>query len=69
MPKLKALAEQKGAPFQAIRYESAEQAQNGPAAFTSFGLFYDGLYITHEILSEKKFEQLLADKGWSRGEK
>lgn len=64
VPKLQALAEQKGVPFQAVRYESAEAAQNGPAVWTSFSLFYEGTFVTHEILSEKKFAQLLTEKGW-----
>lgn len=65
VPLLAEMARQKGAPFQAIRFASAEEAQNGPVIFTSFGLFYDGTFVTHEILSEKKFEKLLAEKGWS----
>lgn len=65
VPLLTALAGQKGAPFRAVRLESAQEAQNGPAVFTAFSLFYDGALVTHEILSEKKFAQLLADKGWS----
>ncbi len=31
--------------------------------FTTFSLFYDGQFVTHEILSEKKFDKILADKG------
>ena len=65
VPLLADMARQKGAPFQAIRFASAGEAQNGPVVFTTFGLFYDGVLITHEILSEKKFEKLLAERGWS----
>ena len=32
-----------------------EAAQNAPAPVTSFILFKDGRYITHEIQNEKKF--------------
>lgn len=40
-----------------------EQAQNAPAPFTSYSLFYNGGFLTNEILSIKKFEKLLAVKG------
>ncbi|MEY8338038.1 YoaP domain-containing protein [Lachnospiraceae bacterium 62-35] len=31
--------------------------------FTTFLLFYDGEFVTCEILSEKKFEKILKSKG------
>lgn len=37
--------------------------QNAPLSFTTLSLFYDGQFVTHEILSEKKFDKILADKG------
>ena len=40
----------------------AEEAQNSPAPFTSYSLFFDGKIVTHEILSEKKFETLWEEK-------
>lgn len=64
VPLLSQLAQEKNAPFEAIRFESAKQAQQAPAPFTSFSLFYNGSFVTHEILSPQKFEKLLADKGW-----
>lgn len=38
-------------------------AQNAPSPFTTFSLFYDGQFVTHEILSEKKFDKILVSKG------
>lgn len=38
-----------------IKYETKEQAQNGPAPFTTYSLFRDGKFVTNEVLSEKKF--------------
>ena len=32
-----------------------EQAQNAPAPFTTYSLFYNGKFLTNEILSEKSF--------------
>lgn len=43
--------------------ERIEQAQNVPTPFTTFSLFYQGQFVTREILSEKKFEEILISKG------
>jgi hypothetical protein len=40
-------------------FETAEQAQQAPAPFTTFSLFCDGKFVTHEILSDKKFEEII----------
>ena len=62
VPLLEALAREKGAAFQAIHLDTREAAQNAPSPFTTFSLFYEGQFVTHEILSEKKFEKLLAER-------
>ncbi|MFR6041677.1 MAG: YoaP domain-containing protein [Dysosmobacter welbionis] len=33
----------------------------GPTPFTTYSLFYNGRFVTHEILSEKKFDKLLEE--------
>ena len=58
VPVIENLAEAKGIAFEKRKIETCEQAQNAPMAWTNYGLFYNGTYITHEILSEKKFERL-----------
>ncbi|MCL2111345.1 MAG: YoaP domain-containing protein [Clostridiales bacterium] len=63
VPMIEDMAKSKGVPFVAIRYETAEEAQNAPAPFTSYSLFFDGEFVTNEILSDKKFEKLLSEKG------
>ena len=63
VPMIEGLAKAKSIPFKTIRFETAEEAQKAPAPFTSYSLFYNGEFITNEILSDKKFEKLLADKG------
>lgn len=55
VPVIEACAEQNGIPFKCIHIESREAAQNAPAAWTNYALFYNGEYVTNEILSEKKF--------------
>ena len=62
-PLAEGIAKSKSVPFKAVRFESAEEAQNAPAPFTSYSLFYNGEFVTNEILSDKKFEKLLAEKG------
>jgi L-amino acid N-acyltransferase YncA len=59
VPLIENLAKQKGIPFKSILFETAEQAQNAPAPFTTYSLFYEGEFLTNEILSEKKFEKIL----------
>ncbi|MGL4336048.1 MAG: YoaP domain-containing protein [Turicibacter sp.] len=63
VPTIKNLAKTKGISFTCIRFESTEQAQNAPSPFTAYSLFYNKEFVTHEILSEKKFEKLLMEKG------
>lgn len=63
VPLIEAAAKERGVRFSAVRFETAEQAQNAPAPFTSYSLFYNGEFVTHEILSEKKFEAILAERG------
>lgn len=64
VPLLEELAKKKNARFQAVHILTREQAQNAPVPFTAFSLFYNGRFITHEILSEKKFEKILAENGF-----
>jgi len=62
-PLLEKIAKDRGVAFALIRYETKEQAQNAPAPFTTYSLFYDGQFVTNEILSEKKFIKFLDDNG------
>lgn len=64
VPLLTAVAEAHHVPLQVRQFCTAEQAQAAPTPFTAFSLFYDGQFVTHEILSEKKFVKLLEEKGW-----
>ena len=58
VPVLRQTAEAKGIPAECVHIQSVEAAKNVPAAVTTFALFYDGQYITHELMSEKKFAAL-----------
>jgi len=62
VPMLEEMAKARNAAFQSVHIQTREDAQNAPSPFTAFSLFYDGQLVTHEILSEKKFDKILADK-------
>lgn len=61
VPLIEAAARDAGLPFQSVRIDSREKAQAAPAAWTNYALFYNGRYVTNEILSEKKFLKLAGD--------
>lgn len=44
--------------FKAVKFENTKQAQESVAPVTSYALFYNGKFITNEILSDKKFEKI-----------
>lgn len=56
---LRIIAENKSVPFHSYKITTKEEAQNSPSIWTTFGLFYNGEFITHEILSPNKFDKLL----------
>lgn len=60
-PLIEERAREKGIPFKSIQIDSREKAQNAPAVWTNYALFYNGEYVTNEILSEKKFLALAED--------
>lgn len=63
VPLLKQYADEKGLPFMDVYLDSREKAQNAPTPFTSYSLFYKGKFVTHEILSVKKFEAIVRQLG------
>lgn len=56
---LRDAAVKKGIPFHAYQLTTKEEAQNAPVFWTTFGLFYNGQFVTHEIMSVNKFEKFL----------
>lgn len=63
VPLLENMAKERGIALHVVHIQSREEAQNAPVPFTTFSLFYNGELVTHEILSEKKFEKILVNKG------
>ena len=62
VPLLANLAEDRQMPLHTVHITSCEQAQNAPSPLTTFSLYYNDQFITHEILSEKKFEKIITQK-------
>lgn len=58
VPLIEQSAKEKNLPFTSIHIEDCSEAQSMPILFTTYALFYNGEFITHEILSVKKFENL-----------
>ena len=52
-------AKDKGIPFESILLDSKEKAQNAPMAWTNYAVFYNGEYISNEILNEKRFVEIV----------
>ena len=59
VPLLIKTAKEHGIPFHAVHLQTMEEAQNAPAPFTTYSLFYDGTYITNEQMNERKFLSLI----------
>jgi len=62
VPIINNIAKNRDISFEAICFKTTEQAQNAPAPFTTYSLFYNGEFVTNEILSDKKFEKIIADR-------
>lgn len=58
VPLVEQTASAMGLPFQSVRLDTREKARSAPVAWTNYALFYNGAYVTNEILSPKKFAAL-----------
>ena len=45
--------------FKAIHLDTKEKAQNAPTPITTYALFYNGDYVTNDVMNEKKFLKLV----------
>ncbi|MDO5575760.1 MAG: YoaP domain-containing protein [Fibrobacter sp.] len=61
VPVLEKIAQARNVDLRVIHIQTREKAQSAPTPFTMFSLFHDGEFVTHEILSEKKFEKIIDD--------
>lgn len=59
VPLVENYAKQNGIPFESVLIDSRETAQNAPVAWTTHAVFYNGKYVSNEILNEKRFAELV----------
>lgn len=59
VPLLQAKAKELGVKLAPIRLEKQKEARAIPCPYTSFALFYDKRFVTHEILTPSKFAKLV----------
>ena len=59
VPMIEQIAKERNVPFHSICIKTKKEAQEAPSPFTTYSLFYEGNFISHEILSDKKFEKLI----------
>ncbi len=62
VPLLKEVAKKRQVQFHPVKIENTIQAQTAPAPFTTYSLFYNGVFLTNEMLSEKKFDCMITEK-------
>lgn len=62
VPLVEEIAKSRNINIQVKKYKTVEEAQNAPSPFTTYSLFYNGEFITNEILSEKKFIKILEER-------
>ena len=62
VPVIENIAKEHELTFHAVHLESKEDAQNAPTPTTTYSLFYNGRYLTNEILSDKKFLKIIQEE-------
>ncbi len=63
VPILKECAAKHGQNLTIYEITTTAEAQTAPTPFTTYTLFYNGQFITNEIMSEKRFEKFLSSQG------
>lgn len=58
---VKKLSEKEGIPLKIIKIENLEQARENPSPFVIYSVFYNGKFVTHEIMNETKFNKLVGN--------
>ncbi len=61
-PLIEEVAHENQIPFQAIQITSLGEAKEARAPFTSYSLFYNGEFVTNEILSVAKFSKMITNQ-------
>lgn len=59
VPIIENLSKEMNIEFKAIHLDTKEKAQNAPTPITTYALFYNGEYVTNDVMNEKKFLKLV----------
>ncbi|HBN13074.1 MAG TPA: GNAT family N-acetyltransferase [Clostridiales bacterium] len=59
VPLVESFARERGIEFESVLIDNKEKAQNAPCVWTNYAVFYNGEYISNEILNEKRFSELV----------
>ena len=62
VPIVEQTAKENGIPFRTIKLETVEAARSAPTPITTYALFYNGGYVTHEQMNDKRFLRLAAEQ-------
>lgn len=62
VPVIEKTAKENNIPMKSVHIKSKEEAQNAPTPVTTYALFYNGEYLTNEILSDKKFLKMAEEQ-------
>ncbi len=60
VPLVEKVAKERNIPLTSVLLDSKEKAQKAPIAWTNYAVFYNGKYVSNEILNEKRFLDLVA---------
>ena len=63
VPVIEQVSKKHNLTFKAIHLDTKEKAQNAPTPITTYALFYNGKYVTNDVMNEKKFLKLLTNLG------
>ena len=63
VPIVEQVAKEHNISFKVIHLDTKEKAQNAPTPITTYALFYNGEYVTNDVMNEKKFLKLLSNLG------
>ena len=64
VPLIVNLAKERGTEISVHKIETTEQAQSAPTPITTYGFFYEGVFLTNEIFGPAKFEKFMDQNGF-----
>ena len=59
LEEMREYAAEKDIPFTAKYFKNREEARQGPSPFPIWSVYYNGAFLTHEILTKSRLEKLL----------